>query len=313
MWSIIGILCGGLLLGRVLRRMDFLKYAGKAISLTIYLMLFVLGLSIGADENIIGNFGEIGLLSLSFAVAGVAGSVLLASLVYRFFYSGLPRGGQPEDGEAGKGGSALKGSLLTVGVFLTGVLCGYFSLINPGFLGDKASIIILHVLMLLVGISIGRDPEIMAIAGSIDFKILLLPLATIAGTLLFTAIAGFWSGKWSLTDCLAVGSGFGYYSLSSVLISEYKVAGIGAAAAAELAAIALLTNVFRELITLLGAPLLYKISPFAPIASAGVTSIDVALPVILKAGGNSLLPFSIIHGVIVDFSSPFFVILFCSL
>lgn len=312
MWSIIGVLCAGLLLGRVLCGLALLKHTGKAISLTIYLMLFVLGLSIGADDNIIGNFGEIGLLSLSFAVAGIAGSVILASLVYRFFYKGMNKEERSGDAQT-RSGSALKGSLITVGVFLLGVLAGYFSIIDPEFLGQKASIIILHLLMLLVGVSIGRDPEIMAIARSIDFKILLLPLATIAGTLLFTAVVSIWTGKWSLADCLAVGSGFGYYSLSSVLISEYKVAGIGAAAAAELATIALLTNVFRELITLLGAPFLYKISPFAPIASAGVTSIDVALPVILKAGGNSLLPFSIIHGVIVDFSSPFFVILFCSL
>lgn len=208
----------------------------------------------------------------------------------------------------------MKGSLITVGVFAAGCLLGYFNLLPGNFLGDKAPVIILEVLMFLVGVGIGSDPNLVKIIKSVDLKILLLPLSTIVGTLSFSAIAAFFISKWSVWDCMAVGSGFGYYSISSVLISEYKTASIGVQLATELAAIALLTNVFRELFTLVGTPFMYKLfGPFAPISSAGVTSVDVAMPVIVRAAGNAIVPYSLIHGVLVDISTPFFVSLFCSL
>lgn len=60
----------------------------------------------------------------------------------------------------------------------------------------------------------------------------------------------FFFPRHSLSDFLAVGSGFGYYSLSSIFITEYR--------GAELGTIALLANIVRELIVLLCAPLLVK-------------------------------------------------------
>ena len=79
----------------------------------------------------------------------------------------------------------------------------------------------------------------------------------------------------------------GYYSLSSILISEYRQMALGAQLAAELGTIALLSNVFRELFTLVASPFLArKFGPFAPIASAGATAMDVSLPVILRSSGR---------------------------
>ena len=77
-----------------------------------------------------------------------------------------------------------------------------------------------------------------------------MPLATIIGTLVGSALISLvLSGK-SLTDCLAVGSGFGYYSFRLFLSLTYK--------GAELGTIALVSNILRELIALLAAPLLVR-------------------------------------------------------
>ena len=46
-----------------------------------------------------------------------------------------------------------------------------------------------------------------------------------------------------IADCMTINSGFAYYSLSSIFITEYR--------RAELGIIALLVNVIREMITLL--------------------------------------------------------------
>lgn len=63
--------------------------------------------------------------------------------------------------------------------------------------------------------------------------------------------------------CMFGGIGFGYYSLSSIFITEYR--------GAELGTIALLSNIVREMITLLLSPLLVKVAgPLAPIAAGGV-------------------------------------------
>lgn len=63
--------------------------------------------------------------------------------------------------------------------------------------------------------------------------------------------------------CMFGGIGFGYYSLSSIFITEYK--------GTELGTIALLSNIVREMITLLLSPLLVKVAgPLAPIAAGGV-------------------------------------------
>ena len=59
-------------------------------------------------------------------------------------------------------------------------------------------------------------------------------------------------------DCLAVGSGFAYYSLSSILITELKEASLGVQMATELGTIALIANIIREIMALLGAPLFVK-------------------------------------------------------
>lgn len=50
-----------------------------------------------------------------------------------------------------------------------------------------------------------------------------------------------------------------------------------------------------------------------PISVAGVTSVDVALPSIIRVSGKEVVPIAIFHGILVDMSVPFFISLFCKL
>ena len=120
--------------------------------------------------------------------------------------------------------------------------------------------------------------------------------------------------KMNLADCMAVGAGFGYYSLSSVLITQMKEPQVGVAFAAQLGTIALMANIMREVLTLLTAPLIYKVfGRFAPISVGGATSMDSTLPVITAVCGKEMAFISIFHGVTVDFTVPFLVTFFASL
>ncbi len=140
----------------------------------------------------------------------------------------------------------------------------------------------------------------------LDPRLMLLPVMTIMGTLCATAIASLGMPHRSLADCLAVGSGFGYYSLSSILITQYQ--------GPELGTVALLANIVREVITLLGAPLLVRyFGPLSPISCGGATTMDTTLPIITRSSGEDFVILSLFHGFLVDFSVPFLVTFFCTL
>ena len=201
----------------------------------------------------------------------------------------------------------MKGSLIIVGFFVLGTLCGVFHLIPIDIVVDsKVSFYALCALMFSVGISVGNDPQTLKNFRSLNPRLIFLPIMTILGTLAGSAAVSLILTHRSLTDCLAVGSGFGYYSLSSIFITEYK--------GAELGTIALLANISREILTLLAAPLLVRwFGNLAPISAGGATTMDTTLPIITRTAGQQFVVVSIFHGFVVDFSVPFLVTLFCSI
>lgn len=210
-------------------------------------------------------------------------------------------------GATRQGGRPLmKGSLVIVAFFILGVVAGRFGWLSIDAAGFDISFAALALLMLCVGIGVGSDLGALRSLRSLDPKLLLLPLVTIIGTLSGCALVALCMPGRQLTDVLAVGSGFGYYSLSSIFITQYR--------GPELGTVALLANIARELITLLGAPLLARMAGrLAPITAGGATSMDTTLPVITSVSGKEFVILSIYHGFVVDFSVPFLVTFFCSL
>jgi len=198
----------------------------------------------------------------------------------------------------------MKGSLIILSFFATGLLLGIFQLIPKAWLEFDFSLYVLAALMFSVGFSIGHQPETIKQFSRIHSRVLFLPLMTLLGTLGGVFVISFFSNH-TISEYLAIGSGFGYYSLSSILITEYK--GI------ELGTIALLSNIFREIITLLFAPIMVKyFGKLAPIAAGGATTMDTTFPIIIKTSGKDYAIVSIYHGFVMDFCVPFLVTIFCS-
>ena len=292
MFSIISTMFLGIGIGYVLRNWSILQKTEKTISLTIFLLLFILGVSIGSNSLIVNNLGKFGWQAIVLAVSGVLGSLIAARLVLQLFFR--------------------KGSLIVIVFFCVGCIMGAFNKFE--FDTHTVSMYILYALMLQVGISIGSNKNLKAIVSHLHPKMLLIPLGTIIGTLLFSALASLLLRQWSVFDCMAVGSGFAYYSLSSILITQFKEPSIGLQLATELGTIALLTNIFREMMTLLGTPIIKKyFGKLAPISAAGVNSMDVLLPSITRYSGKEMIPIAILHGILIDISVPVFVSFFCNL
>lgn len=208
----------------------------------------------------------------------------------------------------------MKGSIIVLLFFIAGCILGTLDIIPFDIQKSNMSMYILYALMLQVGLSLGSSKNLKSIIKDFQPKFLLIPIATVSGTLLFSAFASLLLSQWSIFDCMAVGSGFAYYSLSSILITQFKEASLGVQLATELGTIALLANIFREMMALLGTPLLAKyFGKLAPISAAGVNSMDVVLPMITKYSGKDMIPVAIFHGILIDLSVPFFVSLFCRL
>lgn len=207
----------------------------------------------------------------------------------------------------------MKGSLIVITFFIAGIVAGYFDIIPRLTEMAGYSIYVLYLLIAIIGFEFGYKNLIPTIK-KLDLTSFLLPLFTIGGTLIFTALAWLLLHSYPLHDYLAIGSAAGYYSLSSVLIMEYKKASAGLGIAAELGTIALLSNMTREIISLTCAPVFRKyFGWYAPIASAGVASIDVVLPVIVRNCGPGAVPVAIVQGVILEILVPVTIMLFCSL
>lgn len=206
----------------------------------------------------------------------------------------------------------MKGSVATILCFITGCLLGPVLKLDSAMV-HTASLWLLYLLMLQAGLSIGTNPQLGSMLRGISPRIIMLPVATIAGAIALSALGGLLLSRWSAMQCMAVGSACGYYSLSSLMIRQLTEPTLGVALAAELATVALLANIFRELFALVAAPLIVRwFGPEAEVSAAGVTAVDVCFPTIKRNCGDNYVATAIVSGVIIDISTPFFITFFCS-
>ncbi len=306
MFVIFAVLLGGILAGRLLRGRG-LALLPHLITGIIWALLFLLGIEAGADPAVIGGLASLGVAAFVLFGCSVAGSIAAAWLLWRW----VRRRGRPaEEMAAGENSAsaaspaaALRGSLVIVAFFAAGCLAGVLTGLD---LSEwRVSTWVLYALMFSVGMSLGHDATLVGRIRQLDPRLALLPLATAVGTLGGAACAAAFV-PWSVGDTLAVGAGFGYYSLSSIFIADLR--------GPELATIALLCNILRELFTLLAAPLVARwFGPLAAVSIGGATTFDTTLPIITRAAGAPYVVVAIFHGCMLDFSVPFLVPFFCAL
>lgn len=194
----------------------------------------------------------------------------------------------------------MKGSLIITGFFIAGLLAGLSSYLPDFLLNKDLSTYALYVLMFLVGVTVGADKSSLKIIKEVKFEILIIPLFVIIGTFVGVSIVSLFLEDISLKESLAVGAGFGYYSLSSIIITEVEGEALGA--------LALLANIMREIFTLLCAPFLVMFfGKLAPIASGGATSMDSTLPVVRKFSGTEYSLISVYNGTVLTILVPLLV------
>lgn len=304
------VLAAGVALGRLLsgRRLGFVP---RAVTATVWLLLFLLGVEVGADPAVTGSLATLGCTALVLCAGSVAGSIAAAWALWRRVRrtggaSEAAAAPQTCGADGGSTAAVLRGSMVIVGFFAAGCVAGAWHLVPFAATASQASGWVLCLLMGGVGVTLGHDRTLWERVRRLDRRLALLPLATAAGTLLGAALLSPLLRGVSLPDALAVGSGFAYYSLSSVFIADLR--------SVELGTVALLCNILRELFTLLFAPLVARrFGPLAAVSIGGATTMDTTLPIVARAAGPQFVVVAIFHGCVLDFSVPWLVTLFCSL
>ena len=316
-----GVLCRKLSTGARISHTDVVaRWHGRIVTWLIWLLLFLLGIEVGSNEMIVRSLPTLGVEALLLSSAATLSCCVLAWMLWRFSTNNTvqenaknetsaEKEGNPAEKEGLQGSSlirglkVMKGSLIVVGFFIIGLLGGIEKMVPSWLLDGDVSFVALCGLLLFVGLGIGLNPEMKKEVRSLSPRMALLPVVTIIGSWLGALLI--WTVLHrTLSDCMAINSGFAYYSLSSIFITEYR--------GAELGTIALLANIIREMLTLLGAPLMARwFGPLAPISVGGATTMDTTLPILSQTLGQRYIALSIYHGFVVDFTVPFLVSWWC--
>jgi uncharacterized membrane protein YbjE (DUF340 family) len=277
------------------------------MSVALYALLFFMGFRIGRSREVAARLAEIGQLSILFAFATVGGT--LAVLTAAFAVQGrrgrvFDRWHAGAEIHAGTLLSHLREPGLLFGIVVVGFSVGLGSPLFPEFGADSLTTWLLYLLVFLIGAQlIQSDVRIRQLVVHPD--ILVVPVGTIAGSLLGAFLLSlFLPLSWG--KALSVGAGFGWYSLSGVIITNLGDPVLGSAA--------FVSNIIRESIALLTIPLLCRTRwPSLAVGVAGATSMDVTLPLIQRVAGTATVPLAIASGAILSLAVPILVPLFYQL
>lgn len=87
MFTVLIVMVVGVVFGYYLRnRKKAVKFADKFTMWAIYLLLFLLGIAVGANELIMKNLPKLGFKALVISLGGIGGSVLLAWAAYLIWF-----------------------------------------------------------------------------------------------------------------------------------------------------------------------------------------------------------------------------------
>ena len=190
--------------------------------------------------------------------------------------------------------------LIIIVSMVTGILLAYNDLLPnlwyKAVLDIDLPFYCLCVMLAVVGYGIGKDKDSLRNLIKGNLYSLLAPLGTVIGTLFGGFVAGL-ALQITALEAIAVAGGFGWYTFSGVYLAE--------AYSADLGAVALLSNVFREALAIVMMPLAVKAAGTLPaISMGGATTMDVTLPIIVKYAGQQAGVPAFIHGLIISAIVP---------
>lgn len=283
------------------------RLSAYAQTLLVWLLLFFMGVNTGGIEGITEQFGTIGTTALLITLFALGGTILVAFLL-SFVFSPSLRGEQiaiakrKEQSTIRRVWDIIKEPLLLVSIVLVGLL---LRLNTPLFGWFDSSLVTYLLYTLLFFVGMGMVHRQISFKGVFsDHSLLLLPLYTIFGTF-FGALFAPLVTPYTLKEIMGMLSGFGWYSLSGILISDLGFPVLGS--------ISFLSNLLRESFSFFLIPLFGRLGRrfyYPAVCCSGATSMDVTLVLLSSHFGTRTMVGSIYHGVVMSLAAPLLIPLF---
>lgn len=266
-----------------------------------------MGVNTGGIEGITKEFGTIGVSALVLTLLGIGGTVLFSLVVSSIVTpteqsEGIAIAKRKEQSFIRRLYDIVKEPLILVGIVVLGLT---LRLTTPLFDWFQSSLVtyLLYTLLFFVGMGmVHKQISFKGVFG--DKSLFLLPFYTIAGTYLGALFAPLLTG-YTVKEAWGMLSGFGWYSLSGILISDLGFPILGS--------ISFLANLLRESFSFFLIPFFGRLGKryYHPaVCTAGATSMDVTLVLLSSHFGTRTMLGSIYHGVVMSLAAPILIPLF---
>ncbi|WP_392566899.1 lysine exporter LysO family protein [Utexia brackfieldae] len=265
------------------------------LSLCVYLILFVMGISLAQLDNL-GNHFQTIIYSTSIVFICTFGMNFFALACIDIF---LPWRSHNTNQQLPSRWKMILESLQICLALISGFLIGLIP-INIFHYASHVSEIVLIILLFIVGIQLRSNG--MTLKQILINKIGLMTTAVVCSSALLGGILSALILDMPLKNGLALSSSFGWYSLSGILMTETHGPLIGS--------IAFFNDLLRELIAVLLIPSLIHRYRITALGLCGATSMDFTLPILQKGGGPSMVPAAIVQGFILSLLVPILLTLF---
>lgn len=277
----------------------FVPYIDVILGKIVFVILFCIGLSLSQVANLGSQVGFILGNVLLLAVLSM-GSGLLALWWFDKKYPYQ----RPLNAENLSSNISVFGSFVQLSCVIIGLIIGqFFALDSLPISLDSVIKGLLMLLILLVGMSLSHAgmtlKQVLVNKRGVQMSVIFCSSVSLGGVLfaLLKDDVGIMQG-------LAMVSGYGWYSLSGIIMTDAYGAVWGS--------VALLNDLLREFVALAFIPLLIKRYPSTAVGLGGVTTMDFTLPIIQSSGGNQIVPLAMSFGFIVNIISPILMVIFSS-
>jgi uncharacterized membrane protein YbjE (DUF340 family) len=286
------------------RRAALMALINRGVSASVYVILLLMGVSLAGLDDLASQLSRMGGQALAlFAVISACNLAGLWWLSGRLGLTADPSRVVP--GAPLSKLAAMAGSLTLVGVVVLGVGLGLAGRALPG-LHDGAETLaewVLYGLLTLIGCQLRNSgmPLRQILLNRYGLAIALVLAATsLAGGLLAAPLLGL-----RASEGLALAAGFGWYSLSGILVGDALGPAMGG--------VAFFNDLARELAAFVLIPLVIRRHTALAIGYGGATSMDFTLPVIQQHGGVACVPVAVVSGFLLSLLSPPLLLFFLSL
>ncbi|WP_044471101.1 lysine exporter LysO family protein [Mannheimia massilioguelmaensis] len=289
-----------MLLGYLIKttNQQILKRINNVIMILLLIILFVMGISLGQLDDLARKLPMIGISALIFIIC-ILSCNIVGLITYDKFYP------QPLK-HLGKDIPPRWKLLLDSFKLCSMVIIGFiFGLITKGNfeLPLHASTYVLIVLIFFVGVQLRNNGislrEVLFNKRGIYTGLIMISTSLIGGIL-----ASLWLNL-PISQGLAIASGLGWYSLSSVVINDAWGPVFGS--------IAFFNDLSREVFSLFIIPFFIFHYRSTAVGLAGATALDCTLPIIQRSGGIEVVPLAISFGFITNIAPPILLVFFSSI